>query len=1624
MPQRAAFKRCFSTSSLRLIVSGFCFVLVLGTASAGRSSVSKVEVDIRDAHRGSAGDRLSPKSKLEVRPANGFGMVKAGMADDAGEFYWAFGRKIRLFRSLEKVVVHARDAVIATSQLDAAQVAEFDLEETVPLFARHIFRARKRLTKQSLNAAMNITGIDPVYINEETGTEMLVTDRFVVRLATGADLKALDAINQAYGVEVITSMHGSNREYICQKSGSSATSILALCEAYHQDPSIEWASPDFVFKLMLNYTPTDPLYPDQWHLNNTGQSGGTPDADVDASEAWDRIDTPLGGDPNIVIAIIDTGVDIDHEDLDDNIYQNQVEANGTPNVDDDNNGYVDDISGWDFYSNDNNPRPTTQPHGTSCAGVAAAEQGNGLGGVGVAFNCSILPVKIVSDNGTFASSTSISDGIRYAADMADVLSNSWGGGGDDSIIHSAIQYAVNTKGKLVFFASGNDADGTNSSPAWIQYTLTGFPGGTYTFKWEYSKDFSVNTGDDTAWLDDITFPGGGTFEGFEGSFPPSGWTTDGDASWTQYTESRHVLGTGCSSAQAGTITHDQSTYLQTTASVGVGNLVYHAWTSSEFDYDFFKLYVNGTEYFSRSGDPTVIYNVGYPARYSECIAVGASTSFDYRSAYSQYDDTFSNVLDIVAPSNGSSHLTDGITTTDITGAQGYSSGNYTSGFGGTSSATPLAAGVAALVLSKNPTLTPAQVQTILENSADEIGCQPYTAHYNKYYANGRVNADNALAAAPPVGPKYTISGTVTLGGSGLIDVAMVGLPSNPVTDANGDYSAEVDSGFSGIVTPIKAGYIFTPDSILYSNVTEDIANQNYTAAFAPDLTPPSPNPMEWAVDGEPNALSYNSIAMTAATATDSNTPPVTYYFECTNDGDANSGWQTSPTYIAGGLSPSAQYTFRVKARDSAAALNETDFSSEEFTTTLAQAPILIDAESFEDNWPPSGWSETRSRWNKESDRAYHGAYSADFDGGGRGQSGDLTTPDLNCSDAIAIFIDFWGYDEGADSGEYFLDYFNGSSWVEITALDNFGQDAWANYQDTITDPQYFKSDFKIRWRVVELDNGEHVYVDSVTVQKQPAPPQYTITASADANGSIDPNGQIIVVQGNDLSFTATPDIGYLVDQWIVDDSNVQTGGTSYTLTNIQENHTVNVAFKQIEYTLTLNTIGSGIVTRVPDQTTYTYGQTVDLTALAAVGWAFDSWSGDLSGSVNPETITMDGNKTVTAIFTPIQYIITALAGSNGLISPTGDVYVNHGDSQLFTASPNTGYEVDRWYVDDELVQTGGYKYTLTNITEPHTINVTFKIMVFAIFGYVLEPDGNTPVADVLLSTDTNDVNAVTDPNGYYQLWVNYNWSGTVTPEKEGFIFEPNSDYYPGVTQHFNDVNYTATMMTFEINGYVLEDDGITAVNDVNISAENGGGDYTGRYGGGAAITDVNGYYQVVVDYNWSGKVTPTKYAYAFEPNNIDYNDVKYDYNDQDYTGTLLSFTISGYIKNFCDVPAEDVLVAASNGAGLDTTDANGFYEVWVGYFWSGTVTPTKNNYTFDPNMTTYIGVLNDQVDHDYLADYIYDLDYDGFIGFGDVAIISENWLETGEDIPGDFYDDGADIVNFPDFADFANVWQD
>jgi hypothetical protein len=177
---------------------------------------------------------------------------------------------------------------------------------------------------------------------------------------------------------------------------------------------------------------------------------------VKAPEVWARSYTGQG----IVVAVVDTGVDYTHSDLNDNMWVNTREVAGN-GIDDDGNGYVDDVRGWDFVGNDNDPRDGNG-HGTHVAGTIAGEN-NGTGVTGVAYNARIMAVKVLSDSGS-GSNSSVANGIRYAANNGARVINLSLGGGYSSDIYSAIQYATG-RGSIVVMASGNEGASQPGYPA-------------------------------------------------------------------------------------------------------------------------------------------------------------------------------------------------------------------------------------------------------------------------------------------------------------------------------------------------------------------------------------------------------------------------------------------------------------------------------------------------------------------------------------------------------------------------------------------------------------------------------------------------------------------------------------------------------------------------------------------------------------------------------------------------------------------------------------------------------------------------------------------------------------------------------------------------------------------------------------------------------------------------------------------------------------------------------------------------------------------------------------------------------------------------------------------------------
>lgn len=209
--------------------------------------------------------------------------------------------------------------------------------------------------------------------------------------------------------------------------------------------------------------PNDPFFSNLWGMHNTGQTGGKADADIDAPSAW----TLNTGSASTIIAVIDTGVDYNHPDLSANMWINTGEIAGN-GIDDDRNGYIDDVRGWNFVSNNNNPMDD-HSHGTHCAGTAAAVGNNGVGVAGVSWTAKIMPLKFLDSSGSGSTSAAVS-AILYANRMgAHVLSNSWGGGG----YLQSLKDAIDASPGVVVCASGNSGLNTDSSPQYPSaYTST------------------------------------------------------------------------------------------------------------------------------------------------------------------------------------------------------------------------------------------------------------------------------------------------------------------------------------------------------------------------------------------------------------------------------------------------------------------------------------------------------------------------------------------------------------------------------------------------------------------------------------------------------------------------------------------------------------------------------------------------------------------------------------------------------------------------------------------------------------------------------------------------------------------------------------------------------------------------------------------------------------------------------------------------------------------------------------------------------------------------------------------------------------------------------------------------
>ncbi|HPC95591.1 MAG TPA: S8 family serine peptidase [Sedimentisphaerales bacterium] len=302
------------------------------------------------------------------------------------------------------------------------------------------------------------------------GETVAVIPEIVIRVRPEVDLRQVHFLCQSLALAVIKPMEFTTQEYLLEVLGPDAEAVFAAVEQLNEVDVIEWACPNTAMRPKLvgqtasnqiawagqsrsmtageetertGVFPNDEYFPMQWHLYNTGQSGGTPGADIRAPEAWE-ITT---GDPNIVVAVLGTGVDCHHPDLVENL-----------------------VPGYDFYDDDDDPDPADRDrldaHDTLCAGLVAARGNNGIGITGVAWDCKIMPIRL-GDAQSWATAEECATAIRWAAvHGADVLSNSWSWGttSPTPILHSAIVETTQAgsigrggKGCVMVFAAGNSS---------------------------------------------------------------------------------------------------------------------------------------------------------------------------------------------------------------------------------------------------------------------------------------------------------------------------------------------------------------------------------------------------------------------------------------------------------------------------------------------------------------------------------------------------------------------------------------------------------------------------------------------------------------------------------------------------------------------------------------------------------------------------------------------------------------------------------------------------------------------------------------------------------------------------------------------------------------------------------------------------------------------------------------------------------------------------------------------------------------------------------------------------------------------------------------------------------------
>jgi RHS repeat-associated protein len=304
---------------------------------------------------------------------------------------------------------------------------------------------------------------DPVRLATATSSAALMTGKqkgprregqLLVRFRQDVTEQQKNALVGERGARRSKSLKGKSRvEKLELQQGADMDAVAAELRA---NPAVELVEPNFLISRDQVTTPGDPRFTEQWALSNTGATGGQPGADIQAMSAWET----TKGAPTTIIAVVDSGIDFTHPDLRNNQWANNAEHEN--NKDDDNNGLMNDLHGWDWVT-DSGVIRDGQGHGTAVAGIIAAEGNNSIGITGVMWRAGLMSLRVLDNTGTGEIADAV-EAIDYAVEHgAQVINCSWGTDEESLVLKDAIERAGRA-GVVVVSSAGNGGRDIDNQP--------------------------------------------------------------------------------------------------------------------------------------------------------------------------------------------------------------------------------------------------------------------------------------------------------------------------------------------------------------------------------------------------------------------------------------------------------------------------------------------------------------------------------------------------------------------------------------------------------------------------------------------------------------------------------------------------------------------------------------------------------------------------------------------------------------------------------------------------------------------------------------------------------------------------------------------------------------------------------------------------------------------------------------------------------------------------------------------------------------------------------------------------------------------------------------------------------